>query len=319
MTPIRPDGQGLDGGAPWLLPGRPLDLPGRGTTFVRHVPAPPGAPTVLLLHGIGITADANWFAAYPPLAERYGVVAIDHRGHGRGLRNGERVTLARCADDAAAALAALDVDRAVVVGYSMGGPIAQLVWHRHRDRVAGLVLCATAHRFRGPEPLRGMGPALVTRARTAVEAPLRRARLDRDLRRWLLRELRSTDQRRAAQAGFSLSRFDSSAWIGDVDVPHAVVVTERDGAVLPARQRRLADALPAPTVVPCDADHAGCVTRPRQFVPALLDALDSVVDRHRRDEIGRQIVEGYQRTPQTDEEIAWAEDNARRLIEEEPW
>ena len=35
----------------------------------------------------------------------------------------------------------------VVVGYSMGGPVAQLLWQRHPDLVAGLVLCATSDRF----------------------------------------------------------------------------------------------------------------------------------------------------------------------------
>lgn len=266
----------MSDGAPWLPPGRSLDLPGRGTTFVRHSPAPAGAPTVLLLHGIGVTADVNWFTAFPPLVERYGVVAIDHRGHGRGIRSPERVTLAACADDAAAALRELGIDRAIVVGYSMGGPIAQLAWHRHHDQVSGLVLCATAHRFQGREPMRGFGPALVTRSWAMATAPVRRARIDTDLRRWLLRELRSTDQRKAMQAGFSLSGFDSSAWLGEVDVPHTVVLTTRDGAVLPARQQRLADALPSPTVVRCESDHSGCVTRPDRFVPALVEALDAV-------------------------------------------
>lgn len=266
----------MNDGAPGLPPGRSLALPGRGTTFVRHQPGPPGAPTTLLLHGIGVTADANWFTAYPSLAGRYGVVAIDHRGHGRGIRSPERVSLAACADDAAAALEALGIDEAVVVGYSMGGPIAQLLWHRHRRAVSGLVLCATAHRFRGFEPMRGFGPALVTRTRAMATAPMRRARIDPDLRRWLLAELRSTDQRRAMQAGFSLSRFDASPWIGDVDVPAAVVLTTRDAAVVPGRQQRLADALPDATVVRCESDHSGCVTRPHRFVPALLEALDAV-------------------------------------------
>ena len=78
------------------------------------------------------------------------------------------------------------------------------------------------------------------------------------------------------EAGFSLARFDSSAWIGEVDVPHAVVVTTRDAAVVPARQRRLAAALPDPSVHEADIDHAGCVTRPKRFVPVLLDALGTV-------------------------------------------
>ena len=80
------------------------------------------------------------------------------------------------------------------------------------------------------------------------------------------------------EAGFSLARFDSSEWIGDVDVPHAVVITTRDAAVAPARQRRLVAALPAPSVHEADIDHVGCVTRPKIFVPALLDALRSVTE-----------------------------------------
>ena len=261
--------------APALPSGGPLDLPGRGTTFVRHQPAPAGAPTVLLLHGIRVTADANWFTSYPALIGRYGVVAIDHRGHGRGIRADRAVRLADCADDAVAALDALGVEQAIAVGYSMGGPIAQLAWHRHRERLAGLVLCATAHRFRGAEPVLGLGPALVQRLLPA-NAPAKRSRLDRDIRRWLSSELALADRRRVMEAGFSLARFDSSAWIGEVDVPHAVVITTRDAAVSPARQRRLAAALPDPAVHEAHVDHVGCVTRPRIFVPALLEAIGSV-------------------------------------------
>jgi 3-oxoadipate enol-lactonase len=263
-------------GAPWLLPGGPLELPGRGTTFVRLRRAAAGEPTVLLLHGLGVTADANWFPAYPPLAERFGVVAIDHRGHGRGIRADRAVRLADCADDAVAALDVLGIDRAIVVGYSMGGPIAQLTWHRHRERVAGLVLCATAHRFRGLEVVRDMGPSMVQRLRTRAEPSNRRARVDAALRRWIAGELALTDRRRAMEAGLSLARFDASAWIGQVDVPHAVVVTTQDAAVVAARQRRMAAALPAASVHEARVDHTGCVTRPAVFVPALLEAIGSV-------------------------------------------
>jgi 3-oxoadipate enol-lactonase len=158
----------------------------------------------------------------------------------------------------------------------MGGPIAQLTWHRHRERVAGLVLCATAHRFRGIEPVRDLGPALLQRLRAGSAAPTKRTGLDRDVRAWLASELARTERRKVMEAGFSLARFDSSAWIGDVDVAHAVVVTTRDSAVAPARQRRLVDALPNPSVHEAPVDHVGCVTRPKTFVPVLLDAVDAV-------------------------------------------
>jgi pimeloyl-ACP methyl ester carboxylesterase len=149
------------------------------------------------------------------------------------------------------------------------------MWHRHRDRTAGLVLCATTHRFRGLAPVRDLGPAVVQRVRSTT-APGRRPHIDAGLRRWVAAELARTDRRRAVQAGLSLARFDSSAWIGTVDVPHAVVVTTRDAVVVPARQRRLAAALPDATVHEASIDHTGCVTRPALFVPALLRALDAV-------------------------------------------
>jgi 3-oxoadipate enol-lactonase len=263
-----------DDGAPWLPPGGPLDLPGRGRTHVRFHRPEGNQPTVVLLHGIGVTADVNWFGAYGKLAERYGVLAIDHRGHGRGLRDGSRFRLADCADDAVAAMDVFGIDQAIIVGYSMGGPIAQLVWHRHRERVSGLVLCATAHSFRGLEPARGLGPSLVRRARNTVRRP--RSWLDDGLRSWIAAEISRTSRRTAIQAGFALSRYDASAWIGDVDVPHAVVVTERDGAVTPVRQHRMARALPNASIHLAPTDHGGIVTRPGKFVPALMDALETV-------------------------------------------
>jgi len=50
------------GAPPFLATGRAVTLPGRGTTFVREVAGPPGAPTVMLLHGWTATAGLNWFA-----------------------------------------------------------------------------------------------------------------------------------------------------------------------------------------------------------------------------------------------------------------
>src|SRR3954469_21660305 len=133
----------------WRVPrGRFVELPGRGRTYVREMAGPPGAPTLVLLHGLAATGGLNWFASFEPLSRHFRVVALDHRGHGRGIR-APRFRLADCADDVAALADVLGVERFVAVGYSMGGPIAQLTWQRHRDRVEGLVLCATSRNFRG--------------------------------------------------------------------------------------------------------------------------------------------------------------------------
>ena len=92
-------------------------------------------------------AGLNWFNAFDRSSRRYDVVAPDLRGHGRGLRTRRRFRLADCADDVAAVLEQLDTGPVIAVGYSMGGPVAQLLWRRHPELVSGLVLCATSYRF----------------------------------------------------------------------------------------------------------------------------------------------------------------------------
>src|SRR5437763_1097691 len=112
-----------------------LDIPGRGQTRVLEFAGPPGASTIVLLHGLAATGLLNWSPSYAALAQHFRVISIDHRGHGRGLRTKD-FQLEECADDVAAIADALGIRRFIPVGYSMGGPIATLVWRRHPDRVA---------------------------------------------------------------------------------------------------------------------------------------------------------------------------------------
>lgn len=266
-----------------LPPGRHVELPGRGTTFVRELPGPPGAATVVLLHGWTVSADLNWFACYEALGRRHRVVAIDHRGHGRGLRSRRRFRLADCADDVAALCDVLGIDSVIPVGYSMGGPIAMLTWHRHRRLVDGLVLCATAPYFRSPGPEATMFsvlPVLANAARftpravrQAVASRILGGRTDDTaLGRWARHEIARADPAVVAEAGASLGRFDARGWLADIDVPTAVVRTTRDNAVPPFRQGELAAAIPGARLIDVVDDHAACVTGAHRFVPALLQA-----------------------------------------------
>ena len=139
MSPTGPD----------LPPGHLVTLRGRAPVWVHVAEGPPGAPVLMLLHGLGASAALNWFTAFEPLSKDFRVVAPDHRGHGRTPSGVESFTLGDCADDAFAVADALGVDRLIAVGYSMGGPIAQLMWRRQPNRVDGLVLAATSRDFGG--------------------------------------------------------------------------------------------------------------------------------------------------------------------------
>ena len=273
----------------WLPPGRRVELPGRGTTFVREMAGPPGAPTLVLLHGLTATGGLNWFACFQPLGRHFRVVALDQRGHGRGIRT-RRFRLADCADDVAALADVLGIERFVPVGYSMGGPVAQLTWHRHRDRVQGLVLCATSRNFRGHPRERllfGALPGITAALRLAplqvrrgvVQTVLANRIPDTSVQAWVMAEMGNNDPVTIAAAAASLGRFTSHAWIDQVDVPVAVVVTARDNLVPARRQLKLADSIPGATVHVVDDDHTACVNRGNRFVPVLLEACRSVTDR----------------------------------------
>ena len=248
----------------------------------------PGRPTIVLLHGWTATAALNWMHVFEPLAREYRVVALDHRGHGRGIRPSgmRRFRLQDCADDVAALADALDIERVVPVGYSMGGPVATLTWQRHPDRVAGLVLCATSRHFAGSTgfrtadlAVRGGVLGMATALRTAPPAVRQRAtevlverRRASGLPPWALDEVSENDLAALVEAYAELRAFDAAPWIRAIDVPTAVVVTTRDQLVPPSRQQELAAEIPGARVWTVDGDHAACVSDPEAFVPALSDA-----------------------------------------------
>jgi pimeloyl-ACP methyl ester carboxylesterase len=100
-----------------------------------------GDPLLLIM---GLAADSlAWMFQLPAFSERYRTVVFDNRGVGRSGKPAGPYSIARMADDAAAVLDAAGVERAHVVGVSMGGMIAQELALRHPSRVRGLVLGCT--------------------------------------------------------------------------------------------------------------------------------------------------------------------------------
>jgi len=276
--------------APPLPPGREIDLPGRGTTFIRELPGPPAAATVVLLHGWTVTADLNFFACYEALSRRFRVITLDHRGHGRGIRADEPFTLEACADDAAALCDVLGIELCIPVGYSMGGPVAQLMWQRHRDLVQGLVLCATAAKFKDTREeqlhflsLNGLASLMRLTPggaqRWLTEQFLQRK--GRSYEAWALEELARHDLASVVEAGAAIGRFSSVDWLGELDVPVSIVVTMADKVVPMRRQLRLFEAIPTAQAYRVDGEHDAVVSRTSNFVPTLVAACSSVVERSR--------------------------------------
>jgi pimeloyl-ACP methyl ester carboxylesterase len=237
----------------------------------------------MLLHGWMASGDLNWGGAYGDLVGAgYRVLAIDHRGHGRGLRPLGRFRLEDCAADAAGVLRELDLAPALVAGYSMGGAIAQLVARDHPDVVSGLVLSGTAQHWQDPETRRVwramglLGFWLSLFPRASWRLGFKRVGIPENERTaWLQSEMQRHSPSDLAEAGRELGRFDSRPWLGGIQVPVAVLVTTRDDAVPVHKQRELAAACSA-RVFESPIRHLEIVTRASEYNPMLLAALESV-------------------------------------------
>lgn len=271
-----------------------VDLPGRGTSFVREGGDGTADATVLLVHGWFASAGLNWTSSFAPLCERFSVLAPDLRGHGRGIRTWRPFSLEACADDLAALIELRGCGPVVVVGYSMGGPVAQLLWRRHPELVAGLVLCSTTRVFL---PGRARQRYVVATSMSWAAGMVRASRMTRrfsnplglgmtagrggrrpeSMRRWAAAEVRRHDVRQLLEAGRAACTFDSRSWIGDVDVPTAVIVTTQDQAIPVREQRRLAEVIPGATVREIDGDHLASTAG--EFAPVLVEACLEVARR----------------------------------------
>ncbi|WP_148613012.1 alpha/beta fold hydrolase [Nocardioides rubriscoriae] len=280
---------------PWVaIPGgRLVELPGRGTTYVTDTPGPsPDSSTVVLLHALGCTGLLTWFPTIARLAQKHRVVTMDQRWHGQGIRSDE-FSLHDCADDVAALVEVLGLTEVIVVGYSMGGVVAQRVWRQHPQVVQGLVLCSTTDRFQLNPAERlfftGMGATMlglreVSRSRTTLRAARAAAEAvlqPSDIQEWAIAEFRSTSPWAVGQALAALGRHHSRPWLGRIDVPTAVVVTTSDRVIPAARQVGLARAIRGATMHEVDSGHAACVLESEKFVPAFLEAVATVNARSR--------------------------------------
>ena len=260
---------------PDYVRGEYVNLGARGTTFMRKLDGPPGSPVLMLMHGLTATAALNWNTVMRPLSKHFTVIAMDERGHGRGIRPHGPFRLEDAADDAAALLDKLGVQKAVVAGYSMGGPIAQLMWKQHPDKVAGLVLAATGARFTEAIDERTPLDTVAGIAHAVDHLPVALRPTWLPGARWgvwdfskVLGEIGRNDQGAVIEATDALAHFDSTPWLSQVNVPTAILRTKRDLLVPPKTQSQMEAEIPGTTVYPITSwsGHLSVALAPTEFV-----------------------------------------------------
>ncbi len=214
-----------------------------------------GVP-LLFLHGFPFDSS-QWKPQLEALASVAAMLAPDARGLGEseGPRNPLHYSMAVYADDACAWLDALDREKAVVAGLSMGGYVALEFALRHPDRLAALILMDTHPFDDTPETIRSRRTSQQAVATGGVAVIV-----DDLLERVLGYRTRHLKPEIAADVRAMISRApphgvigaleamarrrDTSPYLGEIDVPVLVVAGEEDLLTPPAQARTWVPALP---------------------------------------------------------------------------
>lgn len=115
----------------------------QGTAY--DLAGPEGAPAVVLIHGLGLTRASTWGQIAPVLARHFRVLSYDLPGHGQSALPEGAVSLRTLGGQLLALMDELGIDRAALVGFSLGGMINRRVAMDAPDRVNALAILNAPH------------------------------------------------------------------------------------------------------------------------------------------------------------------------------
>jgi 3-oxoadipate enol-lactonase len=244
-----------------------------------------GTP-IVFIHGFPHDRSL-WARQASALSTHVRCITLDLRGFGESSTSGV-YSVEQYADDVAALLTHLEVDRAIICGLSMGGYVAMALWRRHADRVAALVLCDTKA---GADTAEGRSKrdALIAIAERDGSSAVAESQLQgmvgrttRANRPELVARTREMMERATVPGivGALVSmrdRPDATATLASVTVPTLVIVGDEDVLTPVSEANGIVAALGKLAVakleVIADAGHLTCVERPAAVTHALTDFL----------------------------------------------
>ena len=247
-----------------------------------------GEPLVLIL---GLSADlTSWMLQTPEFSKKYQVIVFDNRGVGRTDAPDMAYSTWMMADDTAGLLDALVIEKAHVLGHSMGGFIAQELALKYPQRVKSLILASSGTRETS------LGKYLIdTWARMAQEGVSLETRLMEQLL-WLLTDkffdnpdmvqmaitvmlanpYPQSTHGLARQTGACLEH-DTRERIGKITAPTLVLVGEEDIIIPVKMSEKLAAGIPNSEMVVLEGGgHGFLIEIPERFNQAVMDFLTKV-------------------------------------------
>jgi len=242
---------------------------------------------VVFLHGFPFDRSM-WREQVESLRGAWRVVAPDLRGHGETSVTDAPATMEEMAEDLAALLDELEIERAVVAGLSMGGYVALAFFRKHARRVRALILADTraqadtdeARRTREETAGRTLRDGMEAIADAMLPKLLATATRQKDsevttrVREMILR----TNPRGAAAAlrGMAVRR-DQTEMLPEIDVPTLIVVGSDDVITPPSNAEEMHALIKGSRLLKIEgAGHVSNLERPAEFNRALEEFLSSL-------------------------------------------
>jgi 3-oxoadipate enol-lactonase len=234
-----------------------------------------GGFPLVLLHAFPLNATM-WAPQLPALMNGCRCLAPDLRGFGASPVAGPH-TMDQYADDVAAMLDALGIERAVIAGLSMGGYVALALWRRHRERIRALVLADTRATPDSPEAAakrvelmavarEGGAAAVAERQIVALLGTTTRAKhpeIEEDVRGLILR---APVEGIVGALDAIMHRADSTPLLPTIDVPTLIVVGAEDTITTPAESQAMHAAIAGSRIEIIEgAGHLSNLERPAAF------------------------------------------------------
>lgn len=256
-------------------------------TVVERV-GPVGAPSVILIHGLGMHRS-TWDQHMPALTKHFDVVRYDLVGHGESQAPSRTPDLTLFSEQCVAVMDHLQIDKAAVVGFSLGGMINRRLALDHPERVSALVIANSPHE-RGDEAQR-----LVEERAQASASGGPEATIDATLERWFTSEfVAARPDVVGAVRGWVLANdpavYAANRWVlanGVVELidptppiaaPTLVITCENDSGSTPAMSRAIAAEIDgAEVLIVPGRQHLGLLEDPDAFSVPIVSFLQGVL------------------------------------------
>ncbi len=266
------------------------------TTLYYDVRENLGKPALVFINSLG-TDSRIWNSVINTLGSRYHIITLDKRGHGLSGPVSGQCTMRQYAEDISALLDHLDIHKTYVCGISIGGMIAQELYHLNPDRILGMVLSNTGLKIGDDETWN----ARINGIRASGLPSLAKGVMERWFSSGYLQE--KQDEISAYQRMFSstspegyiaaceaLRDTDLRDKAGSINIPVTCIASDGDISTPVQMVTELSDALPNSNLVTiAGAGHLPCIEKSEMFAHILKEALRSEINGHDYLDLGMTV------------------------------